>query len=719
MKYSRFLSREGLKRILPLCAIIFLWGIFILPSAFDPHWFYLDDPTTLLVGQSLAADFHLPRPDGVTGRYFPAYWLYYALLFNFFSFNLTGYYAVQALIFLLTLLLVYAIVIRTTRSEYAGLLAAFLVATASPVAENIYTFGKAEPKVLFYLICALYLFILSEHVNNAGKKIGIGDAVKSRKSSPNVMPAQAGIQTSSWRKPGTRKHWTPAFAGVTTFYKFIRIVSWIGMTVLMTVAILTKETAMVFFVFAASGGAIGWLLNKKGYGINKYDIKPYLFLLTGSVCSILFGRGLFYLLRPPLSAENYTSYAMSREIFLDNLKFYAGQQPDVLVMGLLAAVVMVISYIKMRGENSKNFIFAGSLFLTGSAYMLGLLIWRRPVAYYLLVPAAFFSLAIVIMGWSFYRPSISNRKGYLIIALMLMTCLYSIPYFAFIAHALKAPGKVYTEAIGHYMQVAKPGERLLVEEWPFFVEPVIQSNILLKNILGKGELSVDGILDIINDMAVPADALKHNMVSKIPDRKSRYPKENDYILTLTGDRQSPWVLSSISPFLNEKGSVYKQRGLEMEDIATGNVKWRGIELTVPFIRPKLRTYSAGYHLYKVKNPQPAVAWEGRWADGWIGGKAQCSLKVSKQKTDFIFNGFVTEYTIPSSLRISSGNRIIKKVLLDKAGPFSFTLELLPAGMTGFVHFEFTTEKTFNPKERGLSNDNRNLGVQIKVMGIEG
>jgi hypothetical protein len=35
------------------------------------------------------------------------------------------------------------------------------------------------------------------------------------------MPAKAGIQPSSRRKPGTRKYWTPAFAGVTTFYEFI------------------------------------------------------------------------------------------------------------------------------------------------------------------------------------------------------------------------------------------------------------------------------------------------------------------------------------------------------------------------------------------------------------------------------------------------------------------------------------------------------------------
>jgi hypothetical protein len=40
------------------------------------------------------------------------------------------------------------------------------------------------------------------------------EPAKSRKTATAVIPAKAGIQEYQW----VTKHWTPAFAGVTTFY---------------------------------------------------------------------------------------------------------------------------------------------------------------------------------------------------------------------------------------------------------------------------------------------------------------------------------------------------------------------------------------------------------------------------------------------------------------------------------------------------------------------
>ncbi len=668
MNLSRFLSQGSIKRnLLPLLVIILIWGVFILPSSFNPHLAYLDDPTTLLMAKAYSDDFHIPKPDGTSGRYFPAYFLYYALLFYFFGFNLTGYYAVQSLMFLLSLFLVYFIVFRLTRSILSGLLAVFLVTTASPVAENLYTFGKGEPRVLFYLLGAVYLFMLAEQVKDSRKTI------------------------------------RPAL--------------WIGIILLIIFAIFTKETSVVFFIFAAAGAAIGWLLNKNRDGINHYNIKPYLFLLAGSVCAILMTRGLFHALRPSAAISNYLSYSINLKIFLGNLKFYGSQQPDVLFLGLMTAVLAGVFYKIEAKNNVRSFIFVCALFLTGGAYILGLLIWRWPLGYYLLVPAAFFSITIAIMLRSLFRPSISNRIGYIAIVLILLTRVYSIPYFSFIAHAQKSQDKIYSEAISTYMQIANPGERLLVEEWPFFVEPVTQSNRLLK-IFGKEHLIVAGVQDIINNMEISAETLKLYQVSEIPNREARYPRKNDYILTLTGNRQSPWVLRGISPFLNEKDSLYKMRGLELENIRKANIQWNVLELTVPFFRPKFRTYSAGYSLYKVLDPLPTVIWEGRWADDWIGNSAQCSLRISKQKKEFVFRGFVTEYTVPSLFNILKDNKIIKKVPLDSSGPFSFTVEIPSTERDGLFRIGFNAEKTFNPKDLGLSNDNRNLSIRLRVQDIE-
>lgn len=653
--------------ILPLLIIILIWGLFILPSCFSPHWSYLDDPTTLLMSKLIAADLHIPKPDGESGRYFPAYWIYYTVLFHFFEFDLAGYYIVQALMFLLTLFLVHSIVVNITQSRLAGFFAAFLVATASPVAENIYTLSKAEPKVLFYLLCAVYLFM------RMGK--------------------------------------------VTYGRKTISLISWIGITLLIIVSILTKETAAIFVVFAATGMVISLLLNKECNRIDIHSVKSYLFLFIGSIGAILLTRGLFYALRPSVSANIYISYPINLDLFLNNLKIYAWQQPDVLFLGLLTLVLGIVSYKQRDEGNREDFVFACAWFLTGAAYVLGLLIWRQSFGYYLLIPVSFFSIATVILLSRLYRSSIYKKIGYIAIALLLLTRVYSLPYFSFIAHAQTSQDKIYTEAISTYMQIANPGERLLVEEWPFFVEPVTQSNRLLK-FFGKEHLIVAGVQDIINNMEISADILKLYQVSEIPNRESRYPRKNDYILTLTGNRQSPWVLRGISPFLNEKGSVYKARGLDLEMIATDNIKWNEVVFTAPFLLPKLRTFSNGYSLYKVNDPLPTVIWEGRWSDNWISSKAKCSLRVIKPGKGFTFEGFVSEHTIPTSLNIMKDNKIIKKVNLDKSGTFYFTVEISSREKDDFIHIGFNTEKTFNPKDLGLSNDNRNLSVQLSVRDIE-
>jgi hypothetical protein len=160
------------------------------------------------------------------------------------------------------------------------------------------------------------------------------------------------------------------------------------------------------------------------------------------------------------------------------------------------------------------------------------------------------------------------------------------------------------------------------------------------------------------------------------------------------------------------------RGLELEHIGTTNIQWNGLEFTVPVLKPRLQTYSTGYSLYKVLDPLPTVMWEGRWADHWISRSAWCSLRISKQKKEFGFNGFVTEYTIPSLLNIIIDNKIIKKVPLDKTGFFSFTVEIPSAERDGLFRIGFNTEKTFNPKDLGHSNDNRNLSVRLRVKDIE-
>ena len=657
--------------ILPLLVVILMWGVFILPSSFYPYWSYLDDPTTLLKGKLLAANIEILRPGAISGRYFPAYWLYYALLFKFCGFSLYGYYIMQSLMFLLTMFLVYSIIIKVTKSTLSGIFAAFLVVTGSPVAENAYTFGKAEPKILFYLLCTVYIFM-------------------------------ALIDKGTYRG------------------KVFKVMSWISITLLIFTAVLTKETAAVFIVFAFTATGIAFLFHKKYDTIDNQGVKPYLLLLISTACSIALARGLFFALTPSNASNIYTTYQINLALILNNLKFYVSQQPDVLLLGLITAISVGVLYKQGNQLSVKSFVFGSAMFFTGLAYILGHLIWKWALGYYFLVPSSLFSIAIVVTLCSLGRSLRSKKIMYVSIALILITRVYSIPYFSYIAHAQKAQDKIYTEAIKNYVQRAGPDERLLVEEWPLLVEPVIQSNILIKRIFGKEELQLEGIKDIVSNMTISQDTLKRYNFTRVPDKSIRLPRKNDYILTFTGNRQSARRLRGVSPFVNKKGSLCKRRGMELVKVATNEVNWKGFEIS-PFLNkmPTKHKYSAGYILYKVKNPLPKFWWEGRWSDNWISSKAKFSFLYRNQTTVFVFTGFVTKHTVPSFLTITQDNNIIKKVLLDKAGPFSFTLEVSSPKSNSLVDIEVDAAKTFNPKILGLTNDDRNLSVQLQVQRREG
>lgn len=669
MKAGYFITSPGKIKVVSLSflVVVLMWGITILPSSFRPYWCYLDDPSTLLMGKSLASNFHIPKPDGETGRYVPFSNIYYGLLFKLFEYKLQGYYIVQCLMFLFATLMIYSIILSYTGRMSSGILGAFLFLTASPVAENAYTLGKAEPKILFYLLCSIYIFrpLISHDCNRR---------------------------------------------------KLSKLISWAAITILIFVAILTKETAGVIIVFAVAGGAVAFLFHKKSM-LHKYDVKPYLLLLITSAFSAVMARALFYSLRPSDASSVYTTYTVNSTLVLNNLKFYAAQQPDVLLLGLITALFLAVLY-KRNELNTKFFVFGSAIFFTGLAYILGQLIWRWPLGYYLLVPASLFSIAIVTTLYSPGLCSGSKRIIYVSIVLILLTRVYSLPYFWYIANSQKAQDRIYTEAIGYYLQWAKPGERLLVEQWPFFVEPVFQSNILVKMIHGKEQLQIEGIQDIVSNIFISPDTLKLYGLTKIPDKSTRMPRKNDYILNFTGDRQSPWILRGSSPFLNEKESTCIAQGMQLEKIIEKEVSWKGLQLWYSSVLPKFKQYSAGYKLYKVKDPATVILWEGKWSDNWISNIAKCSFWVQKEKEKFFFTGVVTEHTIPSSLYlVQDNNNIIKRIILDKSGPFSFILEFSSAKKGEHVVLDLVTGKTFNPKTLGINNDERNLSIQIAIQRI--
>ncbi len=111
---------------------------------------------------------------------------------------------------------------------------------------------------------------------------------------------------------------------------------------------------------------------------------------------------------------------------------------------------------------------------------------------------------------------------------------------------------------------------------------------------------------------------------------------------------------------------------------------------------------------------PMAAWEGRWDDRWIGARARCLLPVFGDARDYTFEGFAEPHAAPVSLVIRQDGKRIKKITVAAAGRFSFSLRVTPRRDAAFAVIEVRASKSFNPKELGLSADDRNLSVRLAL-----
>jgi hypothetical protein len=623
----------------------------------------LDDPTVLLAAKQLSADLHVPKP-GVSGRYVPAYNLLNALLFKIFKYELYGFYFIQSLFVLASMALVYYLAKNMTGSVSSGIFAVFLATTASPVAENVYTLGKSEPIILFCLLFQLAVFT-------------------------------AVIQSPKDRQRG------------------MRIAAHVLILLTLFVAALTKETAGVYIVFAFTGLLLAMFMTKKDRADNEGVVKNYFTLLSMNVCAVIAARLLFYVLKHPDSIDSYTSYSITYDLFVDNLRYYVKQQPDVLILGIVSAILLPWLLLRRDKIPMKVLLFTSALFAQGTAYVVGLLLWRWPMGYYLFIPSTLFSLTAVTT-LSLITRNIQLRKiGAVLMAVILATGVYGIIEFWYLANAQKAQDMMYTEAILEYVKRASPGERLLVEDWTFFEEPVSQSNILVRKILSKDALAVEGIQDVIYGTEIPENIkILYGVTDKaIQDKLSRAPRPNDYVLAFSGSRSARWALRGVAPYLNTNDSFYASN-YQVQKIIEDEVAWYGVQFA-GFSAPSLQRYTSKYQLVQIKESSPPPVWERRWIDGLMGRKATCYVWVA-EKNKIIFRGHASEHIVPASLTITHAGKTIKTVRFASPGPFSIdvTGHLRPS--QEWARLDLEIDKTYNLHTMNISPDGRDIGIRITL-----
>ncbi|BBI34608.1 hypothetical protein KCTCHS21_40070 [Cohnella abietis] len=264
---------------------------------------------------------------------------------------------------------------------------------------------------------------------------------------------------------------------------------------------------------------------------------------------------------------------------------------------------------------------------------------------------------------------------------------------------------VYSGAIQEYSKLAKDNQRLFVENWSSYEEPVIQSNLLLKELLNKKNLEVVGMADLFNTASLTNEVKSLYQVKNISDRNKR-PQIGDFVLVITGNKPAYWNIRGVAPFNNTK-SILLNTGWDLQLSASDQIN-KSLFYMDMHGKPKYGLTYFGYQLYKITGE--GVLWEGRFEDGWIGKKAECSFLFDTTSQSFKIT--VPNVNVPNKLSILNNNHLIKEIKITNEGvsTLQFEIESQP-GET--VNLQFVLDKSFIPKQMGINNDDRTLGIQIE------
>jgi hypothetical protein len=657
----RALSKFKKDSLISLPLIFLIWGVSIAPSFLNPHWSFLDVPTLLKMGEQISLT-NLLRIEGMGERFFPLYFLYFHLLFSWFGLNLQGYYFIQAILFFGIYLFIYGIVLRFTQSWKYSLLAVFLFSTSSPLAENVYTIGKQEPLMLFFSLAILFVFF--------------------------CLIFEPG--------PGL----------------FLNSILWTLLFFLSLAMLLTKETSVTFLIFPLTAGILSYRFLKK-YPVER---KRYVFLFLAlflMIVSLIFLLFLYiYAFKSPPTSGSYVRYSIGFALLWRNAKIYLQQHPDVFGMAVLVLPLLLHSGWR-KGKGIPFFPVLVPLFLTGIAYLTGHLLWRWPLGYYLLFPAAIFAMVLSIAAHH-SLPTLQFKKALIVLLILLgVTRVFSISYSYFIAMAQSSQDRLYSEALKEYVHNARPGQRLIFEQWPYFVEQIQQTNILLQDLLRKEQLRSIGIQDLLKGQDIHADTLKLYNMARDPDWKTRLPQKGDFVLIFTGTGESSWTLRGIAPFPTQEESEIRLQGIPSMLVAEKTIQWKFLSMKPLFIPRKVTQYERGYRLYQIQETQGNTFWLGREEDLWIGKKAQIIIYGTGRTENYTVRGTAPDYILPNSLAVFQNGKPFGNIRCDKAGSFSFVLSG-KAKVNEIISYELFAEKTFVPASKGLSSDGRNLSFKLAI-----
>ena len=650
--------------------IVFLWVVLILPSGLLNRLFPLDQGGVFDRGAGFPGDLHwMLSPYMGAGRYFPVYWLYNALLFRLSATNTSVQYLVQSFLFLASALIAGRIFASVTARGLIAACFGIAIFASSPNVEALYTLFKAEPLVLFFTTSILLLFYFEEN----------------HTSSPSLSKC-------------------------------------LSIAVLFALSIWSKETSLALLIFPLAGITAAAIFRRfRALSPGAGDLGRYVRLLLALSVGFALTRLPYLLFKSDAGTTKatYTTFSITPKLILENIAFYATQQPDVIAFGIGASVFLVIvlkgalrGSLEMDRKAASDLIFVISLLTMAWSYFAIFLIWRWAMAYYLFIPAIFFRFAA---GYGFYtiiRWRLFGIRARTIWSVAAAGALaYAATYMWYTGAAQVLYSRMYTEALTSYVSLSHEDDSLIIESYPFYAEQVTGSAQVLQTAFHASR-RVSGIADLVNP-AVITRAMRELLSVSDADlqaNETNWPKRDDYVIAFTGSELGSWQVRGVSPFYSDGSDLQRDGGYDMQLLSQDNTYYPAPFMNVWTHRPDLRRVNVGYEIYKVLDG-PRFTWLGKYPDGWMGKRARVTLYPAYVSKAYLHIS-TSKYNPDNSVTVSEDGVVVDTEPLREGS--ERTIELRAAASGKPTVFEFSVARTFFPKALRLNDDTRELGALVRL-----
>jgi hypothetical protein len=652
-----------------LLSMLSIGVLFSLPAIIYSRWFPLDLGGIFLIGTNLSEKLEwILSPYNGSGRYFPFYWLYNSAQVQLFGTEVSKFFLVQSVVFFALTAAICSLFYKLVARPIYVLILFVAIYLSTPVAENLYSLGKAETIAGLFLLMTVLLFAVF-HLRE------------------EVMPKMHQI----------------------------------AIAVVFALALWTKETSIALLGFSTSGCILSLLLVYfRRQNADRMIAAAYFRLSIVLVLGLAISKAPYAYFSKKSSGADYLDYVISTDLVFDNVIFYVSQQPDVLAFGVLSLLVLYLagrSILVDRHERSnrqdKCLILVISLCAMAWAYYLVLLIWRWPMGYYMLLPAIIFKLCTL---YGFVMISFRKRMWTLTklatVLVGLCSLLYATLSFAYVASSQVAYSRLYSEAIEKYVGLTDGKVPLVIESYPFYSEQVTSTAQILEASTGRS-FSINGVADVL-DPAVPTPLilkLLNVSQSQLLENLKKLPKQGDYLLVFTGSKLATWFLRGVTPYYSKDSILKIQGAYELELKSERLIRTPSMHIHVWDGNLVFEQTYLGYKLYKVLEDQPKFLWSGRYPDGWMGSEGK--LKVnSNYRNKTIVKYSAPDFTLPNKLRILRKGQLLKEINITDTNEH---LSELGENSDSPVEYQFEILNTKVPKLLGLNKDKRPLGIRISLV----